>query len=175
MRQQQKLVCKTDSDLRDTNVWERKWFVDCKTEKTQLFLTSLDISNNSGAINVKMGISDLGKKPSFKMTGIAFLFWIGLGPARWIIALIIFFSFLTRSMKLLSFEVVLYLYKFIITFRMEYSSLRKKFRIRSYSGPYFPAFFPYSVWMRKNTDQNNSEYELFSRSDYHDCTGAPNY
>ena len=117
----------------------------------------------------------LVKKPSFKMTGIAFLFWIGLGPARWIIALILFFSFLTRSMKLLSFEVVLYLYKFIITFRMEYSSLRKKFRIRSYSGPYFPAFFPYSVWMRKNTDQNNSEYELFSRSDSHDCTGAPNY
>ena len=175
MRQQQKLVCKTDSDLRDTNVWERKWFVDCKTEKTQLFLTSLDISNNSGAINVKMGISDLGKKTIFQDD------WDCLSLLNWIRACTLdyslnsFFSFLTRSMKLLSFEVVLYLYKFIITFRMEYSSLRKKFRIRSYSGPYFPAFFPYSVWMRKNTDQNNSEYELFSRSDSHDCTGAPNY
>ena len=34
----------------------------------------------------------------------------------------------------------------------------KSVRIRSYSGPY-------SVWMRKNTDQNNSEYGNFLRSD----------
>ena len=33
----------------------------------------------------------------------------------------------------------------------------KSVRIRSYSGPYFPAF-------RLNTDQNNSEYGDFSRS-----------
>ena len=41
----------------------------------------------------------------------------------------------------------------------------KSIRIRSFSGPYFSAFGPYSVWMRKNTDQKNSEYEHFSRSD----------
>ena len=35
----------------------------------------------------------------------------------------------------------------------------KTVRIRSYSGPYFPAF-------GLNTDQNNSEYGHFSRSDY---------
>ena len=37
-------------------------------------------------------------------------------------------------------------------------ALRKKDRIRSYSGPYFPAF-------ELNTDQNNSEYGQFSRSE----------
>ena len=54
----------------------------------------------------------------------------------------------------------------------------KSVRIQSYSGPYFLAFglnterykesqrsiSPYSVRMRENTDQNNSEYEHFSRS-----------
>ena len=49
----------------------------------------------------------------------------------------------------------------------------KSVRIRSYSGPHFPAFrlnterysiSPYSVRMRENRDQNNSEYEHFLRS-----------
>ena len=46
----------------------------------------------------------------------------------------------------------------------------KKVRIRSFSGPYFPAIrlntsiSPYSVRIRENTDQNNPEYEHFSRS-----------
>ena len=49
----------------------------------------------------------------------------------------------------------------------------KSVRIRSYSGPYFPAFrlktdilciSPYSVRMQENTDQNNFEYGHFSRS-----------
>ena len=47
----------------------------------------------------------------------------------------------------------------------------KSVSIRSYSRPYFPAFqlntgsiSPYSVRMRENTDQNNSEYWHFSRS-----------
>ena len=44
-------------------------------------------------------------------------------------------------------------------------------RIRSYSGPYFPAFgqnterYPYSVRMRENTNQNNSEYGHILRND----------
>ena len=50
-------------------------------------------------------------------------------------------------------------------------TLRKKLRIQSYSGPYFPAFglnrslriSPYSVRMWENTDQNNSEYGHFTR------------
>ena len=41
--------------------------------------------------------------------------------------------------------------------------------IQSCSGPYFPAFAlnsisPYSVRMRGNTEQNNSEYGQFLRS-----------
>ena len=54
----------------------------------------------------------------------------------------------------------------------------KSVRIRSFSGPYFPAFglnterysvlciSPYSVRMRENTEQKNSEYGHFSRSNY---------
>ena len=45
----------------------------------------------------------------------------------------------------------------------------KSVRVRSYSGPYFPAFglnmSPYLVRMRENTDQNNSKYGHFSSSD----------
>ena len=46
----------------------------------------------------------------------------------------------------------------------------KSVRIRSYSGPHFPAFglnterygiSPHSVRMRENADQNNSEYGHF--------------
>ena len=51
----------------------------------------------------------------------------------------------------------------------------KSVRIRSFSGPHFPAFglnkeeilriSPYSVRIRENTDQKNSEYGHFSRSE----------
>ena len=52
----------------------------------------------------------------------------------------------------------------------KHSHCVKSVRIRSYSGPYFPAFglnaerSPYSVQMQEKTDQNNSEYGHFSRS-----------
>ena len=51
----------------------------------------------------------------------------------------------------------------------------KSVRIRSYSGPHFPAFelnterlriSPYSVRMRENADQTNSKYRHFSCSRY---------
>ena len=45
----------------------------------------------------------------------------------------------------------------------------KSVRIRSYSGPHFPAFglnTQYSVRMRENADQNNSEYRHCLRSVY---------
>ena len=51
----------------------------------------------------------------------------------------------------------------------------KKIPIRSYSGPHFPriwtefgemrSIFPFSVRMRENAGQNNSEYGHFLRSD----------
>ena len=41
----------------------------------------------------------------------------------------------------------------------------KSVRIWSYSGPYFPhSDLIYSIRMRENADQNNSEYKHFSRS-----------
>ena len=55
----------------------------------------------------------------------------------------------------------------------------KSVHIRSYSGPHFPAFglnteryfvslrIQYSVRMRENAEQNNSEYGHFSRCEYH--------
>ena len=49
----------------------------------------------------------------------------------------------------------------------------KSVRIRSYFGPHFPVFglnrgiSPYSVRMKENADQNNSEYGHFLRSVNH--------
>ena len=50
--------------------WGSKWLVDFNAGKTQL--VSLDRSNNTGAINVKMDGSVLEGKASFKMLGLAF-------------------------------------------------------------------------------------------------------
>ena len=47
--------------------WGKKWLVDFNAGKTQLVL--FDLSNNIGAIDVKMDGSVLEKKPSFKMLG----------------------------------------------------------------------------------------------------------
>ena len=44
----------------------------------------------------------------------------------------------------------------------------KSVRVWSFSGPQFPALgqnFPYSVRMQENTEQKNSGYGHFSRSD----------
>ena len=52
---------------------------------------------------------------------------------------------------------------------MEHVHCVKSVRIWSYSGPYFNEFglsiSPYSVRMRENTDQNNSEYGYYLHSD----------
>ena len=68
--QQLELVCELESDLRDTVDWGRKWLMDFNTGKTQL--VSFDRSNNTGAINVKMGGFVLEEKSSFKMLGLTF-------------------------------------------------------------------------------------------------------
>ena len=59
-----------ESDLRDTVDWGKKWRVDFNAGKTQMVL--LDRSNNTGAIDVKMGGSVLEEKSSFKMLGLSF-------------------------------------------------------------------------------------------------------
>ena len=52
---------------------------------------------------------------------------------------------------------------------MDYLHCVRSIRIWSFSGPYFPTFrqnsiSPYSVRMRENADQRNSEYEHFLRN-----------
>ena len=91
--------------------WGSKWLVDFNAGKTQLVL--FDWSNNTGAIDVKMDGSVFEEKSSFKMLGLTFsskLDWdfyvisIGKSASKKIRALI-------HSMRFLSSEVALYLYK----------------------------------------------------------------
>ena len=101
--------------------WVRKWLVHFNAGKTQL--VSFVWSNNSGAIDVKMDGSVLDEKSSFKMLVLTFsskLEWgsyiisIAKSASKKIGALIC-------SMKFLSPEVALYLYKSTIWSSMEYS------------------------------------------------------
>ena len=50
--------------------WSEKWLVDFNAEKTQV--VSFDLSNNNGAIGVKMNGSALEEKSFFKMLGLIF-------------------------------------------------------------------------------------------------------
>ena len=117
--QQLELASELESDL-DTVDWGKKWLVDFSAGKTQL--VSFDWSNNNGSIDVKMGGSILEEKSSFKMLGLTFsskLDWgsyiisIAKTASKKIGALIC-------SMKFLSPEVALYLYKSTICPCMEY-------------------------------------------------------
>ena len=76
--QQLELASELASDLRDTVDWGRKWLVDFNAGKTQL--VSFDRSNNTGAIDVKMGGSVLEEKSSFKMLGFTFSSKLDWGP-----------------------------------------------------------------------------------------------
>ena len=118
--QQLELASELESDLRDIVNWGRKWLVDFNAGRTQL--VSFDRSKNTGAIDVKMDGSILEEKSSFKMLGLTFsskLDWdsyivsIAKTASKKIGALI-------RSMKFLSPEVALYLYKSTIRLCMEY-------------------------------------------------------
>ena len=48
--------------------WDRKWLVDFNAEETQL--VSFDRSNNTFAIDMKMGGFVLEEKSSFKLLGL---------------------------------------------------------------------------------------------------------
>ena len=118
--QQLELASELESDLQDTVEWGRKWLVDFNAGKTQL--VSFDRSKNTGAIDVKMNGSVLEEKSSFKILGLTFsskLDWgsyiisIAKTASKKIGALIL-------SMKFLSPEVALYLYKSTIRPCMEY-------------------------------------------------------
>ena len=118
--QQLELDSELESDLPDTVDWGKKWLVDFIAGKTQL--ASLDWSNNNGSIDMKIDGSVLEEKSSFKMLGLIFsskLDWgsyiisIAKTASKKIGALIC-------SMKFLSPEVALYLYKSTIRSCMEY-------------------------------------------------------
>ena len=118
--QQLELASELKPDLRDTSDWGRKWLVDFNAGKTQLVL--FDRSKNTGAIDVKIDGSVLEEKTSFKMLGLTFsskLDWgsysvsIAKTASKKIEALI-------GSMRFLSPEVALYLYKSTICPCMEY-------------------------------------------------------
>ena len=100
--------------------WGRKWLVDFNARKTQM--VSLRQSNNTGTIDVKMDGSVLEEKSSFEMLGLTFSSKLDWGSyiistaktaCKKIEALIC-------SMKFLSPEVTLYLYKSILHTCMEY-------------------------------------------------------
>ena len=95
----------------------KKWLVNFKAGKTQL--VSFDRSNNTG---VKMDGSVLEEKSSFKMLGLTFCSKLDWGS--YIISIAKTASkkigALIRSMRFLSPEVALYLYKSTICPCMEY-------------------------------------------------------
>ena len=114
------MASELECGLRDTLYWVRKWLVDFNAGKTQL--VSFDRSNNIGAIDVKMYGSVLEENLSFMMLGLTFSSKWGWGS--YIIAIAKTASkkigSLIRSMKFISPEVDLYLYKSTIWPCMEY-------------------------------------------------------
>ena len=108
------------SDLRDTLDWGRRWLVDFNAGKTQL--VSFDRSKNTGAIDVKMDGSVLEEKTSFKMLGLNFSSKLDWGS--YIVSIAKTASkkigVLIRSVKFLSPEDALYLYKSTIRLCIEY-------------------------------------------------------
>ena len=100
--------------------WGKKWLVDFNAGKTQL--VSFDRSNNNGSIDVKMDGPVLEEKSSFKMLGLTFS--SKLGWSSYIISIAKTASkkigALIHSMKFLSPEAALYLYKSTLRPCMEY-------------------------------------------------------
>ena len=105
------LASELESHLQGTVDWGRKWFIDFNAGKAQLVL--FDRSNNTGAIDVEMHGSVLEGKLSFKMLELTFS--SNLNRGFYIISIAKSVSkkigAFIRSMKFLSPEVAVYLYK----------------------------------------------------------------
>ena len=114
------MASELESDPQDTVDWGRKWLVDFNAGKTQLVL--FDQSKNTGAIDMKMDGSVLEEKTSFKM--LRWTFSSKLDWGSYIVSITKTASkkigALISSMKFLSPEVALYLYKSMICSCMEY-------------------------------------------------------
>ena len=67
---QLELPSEIESDLQDTMDWGKNWLVDLNAGKTQL--VSFDQSNKTGSFDVKMDVTVLEEKSSFKMLGLTF-------------------------------------------------------------------------------------------------------
>ena len=108
------MVSELEPDLRDTVDWARKWLIDFNAGKTQLI--SFDQSNNNGSIGVKMNGLVLEEKSSFKMLGLTFFSKSNWGSCIISIAKTASkkIGALIRSLKFLSPEAALYIYKFTI-------------------------------------------------------------
>ena len=120
LRQQLGLISELESHLQDTVEWGRKWLVDLNAGKIQMVLS--DWPNNTGAIDVKMDRSVLEEKSSFGMLRFTFSSKLDWGSSIISIAKTAFkkTGALIRSMKFLSSEVALYLYKSTIRSCLEY-------------------------------------------------------
>ena len=114
------MAFEVESDLQDIVDWGRKWLVDFNAGKTQL--VSFDCSKNTGAIDVKMDGSVLEEKSSFGVLGLIFSSKLEWGSYIASIAKTASkkIGVLIRSIKFLSSEVALYLYKSTIRPCMEY-------------------------------------------------------
>ena len=117
---QLELASELESDLRDAVDWGRKSLVDFNAGKTRL--VSFDRSNDTGAIDVKMDGSVLEENSSFIMLGLTFSSKLDLGSYIISIAKTTssIFGAVIRSMKFLSPEDALCLYKSTIRSCMEY-------------------------------------------------------
>ena len=100
--------------------WARKWLIDFNAGKTQLI--SFDRSNNNSSIGVKMDGLVLEEKSSFKMLGLTFFSISNWGSCIISIAKTASkkIGALIRSLKFLSPEAALYIYKFTIHPLIEY-------------------------------------------------------
>ena len=118
--QQLELPSELESDLWAILDWGRKWLVDFNARNSQLVL--FDSCNNTGAINVKMDDCVLEKKSYLKMLGLTFSSKSDWGSCIIFIAKTVSkkTGALIHSMKFLSLEVVLYLYKSTIHPCVEY-------------------------------------------------------
>ena len=108
---QLELASELESHLWGTVDWGGKWLVDFNAGKTQMVL--FDRSNKNGSLDVKMDGSVLEEKSSFKMLRLTFSSKLDWGS--YIISIAKTASkkvgALIHSMKFLSPEVALYLYK----------------------------------------------------------------
>ena len=118
--QKLELTSELEPDLRDTVDWGKKWLADFNAGKTQL--VSFDWSDNNGSIDVKMDGSVLEEKSSFKMLGLTFSSKLDWGSYIMSIAKTASkkIGALIRSMKFLSPEVALDLFKSTSCPCMEY-------------------------------------------------------